>query len=759
MRKSCVWSLLLCLLGSFICQAAEPVAPPTKLAVVDVGPQEKVPPAFLDLMLVGLGNQPQLTLLERTELAKLLREQTLSLRMGEPVKSADAVKAGQLWAVDAFLMLEAGQPSDKKEIPVRVRLVDAHYGLKLWDGTILLSPDTAKYQESIDLVVKRSVQKLALLSRGSTGVVLVAVAPVRSEEMSTRWDWLKDPLTIGIEQNIGVTPGFLLVERERTRSLTDERQVTAGLPEALRASAVFVDSSFKINREKGPDVVTLQLRCRRGGSTLLETTVDGTVSNTVELCRNVAREVATKVGVKPADNSMAAQQEAEMLIAEAQAAKNEANIALLSNDKERELAAYRRTLTLTEAALALAPDSCEYLRLLLLNKTPVPFRMSFDEFVADARLKFPGAHRILQHCQPVKTHFGDVLGFMESFAYRLTEVQQDHPEVRHQEAFSDLTRKYWDLWQAFYDQSPADQEALLSKGEKSYALWSTVDEAITFSRKYIDSIVAKNPLKPEMNTFYMLELLQDPIARPKVIAFMDELMTSTNPAVRFLGLRWGVAIYCAYGVKPDEARAQAIAKEHIALMKSGKFRTLDAWKTAVACTYSSDVKVNREKIARICEDIANYGIQEKIYDYMLATSTAEWLEQAGKGQDAVAFLARYVAEMPAGKGQKSQLEDKLRGLQRRFPDELASSQLGAAANVFHAKKVLTIFELADHKPGYTPLRGVRLLMQGNVAVIVYFYFHWRTTRAWNLIDRVVFPNESVSQRQNEFKDLAVLTLL
>ncbi len=37
-------------------------------------------------------------------------------------------------------------------------------------------------------------------------------------------------------------------------------------------------------------------------------------------------------------------------------------------------------------------------------------------------------------------------------------------------------------------------------------------------------------------------------------------------------------------------------------------------------------------------------------------------------------------------------------------------------------------------------------------------FHWRTTRAWNLIERVVFPNESVSQRQNEFKDLAVCFL-
>ena len=723
MRRSCVWSLLLCLLGSFVCQAAEPVAPPTKLAVVDVGPQEKVPPAFLDLMLVGLGNQPQLALLERTELAKLLREQALSLRMGEPVKSADAVKAGQLWAVDAFLMLEAGKPSDKKEIPVRVRLVDAHYGLKLWDGSILVSPDTTKYQESIDLVVKRSVQKLALLSRGSTGVVLVAVAPVRSEEMSTRWDWLKETLTVGVEQNLGVAPGILLVERERTRSLTDERQVTAGLPAALRASAVFVDSSFKINREKGPDVVTLQLRCRRGGSTLLETAVDGTVSNTVELCRNAAREVATKFGVKAADNSMAAQQEAAMLVAEAQVANHEADVALSSHasskELERELAAYRRTLALLESALALIPDSCEYQQLLMWAKTPS--QLNLDELVTDAQLRFPVANLILRRCPPEKAHYASILRFMWSFFYTARRLLEEHPEARHQEAFTDLTRMYWDLWQAVYEKSPADQEALLQIGQQSYVLCSTVDDAIKISRKYIDSIVAKNPLKPEMNTFYMLKLLDDPIAQPKVIAFMDELMTSTNPAVRFLGLRWGIVIYNAYGVKPDEARAQAIAKEHIELMKSGKFRTLDAWKTAVACTYSADVKVNYEKLARICEDIANYGIQEKIYDAMLAKNTADWLEEAGKGQEAAAFFARYVAEFPPGKGNWSQLQDKLRDLRRRFPDPTTSLQAEAAANEFHTKKLLTFSDFESLRVGTAPQMGLRLFMQGNVAVIVYFY--------------------------------------
>ena len=712
------------LLMAALCCLAISTQAATRVAVVDVGPQEKVPPAFLDLMLVGLGNQPQLALLERTELAKLLREQTLSLRMGEPVKSADAVKAGQLWAVDAFLMLEAGKASDKKEIPVRVRLVDAHYGLKLWDGSILLSPDTAKYQESIDLVVKRSVQKLALLSRGSTGVVLVAVAPVRSEEMSTRWDWLKDPLTVGIEQNIGVTPGFLLVERERTRSLIDERQVTAGLPEALRASAVFVDSSFKINREKGPDVVTLQLRCRRGGSTLLETTVDGTVSNTVALCRNAAREVATKLGVKPADNSMAAQQEAAMLAAEAQVAGREASVASIENDQERNVAASHRAVSLAEAALAMVPDSCDYQRLLIT--TPVPSHPSMDELVADTQLRLPVALRVLQHCPPGPTRFADVSAFLHNFLNRWDMAQRNNPQARHHEAFNDLSREFWDLWQTFYEKSPAWRDEAFDEGQRAFTLCSTVDQAVDFHRKAVEYAAAKNPSNPEMGSFFLLGLLADPLARPKIIAFMDELMTSTNPAVRYLGLKWGVVIYGSrsseyYNLQPDEARAQAIAKEHVALMKSGKFRSLDAWHTVAACKFSNDENVNDEKLARIFEDIVNYGIQENLYDDSLAEMTAGRLERAGKGQEAVVFFVRYIATLPAGKGNKPKLETKLRDLQRRVPDLPDSPPTVAAANEFHVKKLLVLTESAAMKSDTKRRVGLRLFMQGNVAVIVYFY--------------------------------------
>ena len=718
MRKGYVWSLLVCLLGSFVCHAADPVAPPTKLAVVDVGPQEKLPPAFMDLMLVGLGNQPQLALLERTELTKLLREQALSLHMAEPVNSADAVKAGQLWAVDAFLMLEAGKPSDKKEIPVRVRLVDAHYGLKLWDGTILLSPNAAKYQESIDLVVKRSVQKLALLSHGAVGVVLVAVAPVRSEEISSRWDWLKDTLTIGIEQNIGVAPGFLLVERERTRSLTDERQVASGLPEVLRASAVFVDGSFKINREKGPDVVTLQLRCRRGGSTLLETAVDGTVSNTVELCRNAAREVATKLGVKPADNSMAAQQEAALLVAEAQVAISEMSIASMLNDTERTMGSHRRALTLMAAALALEPDSCEYQRILLRAGTPS--QVSLDDLVADTKLVFPVARRFLQHCQPEKTHFRDVIMYL-LIAYPTMHLQQQHPEVRNREVFKEVVRGFWELWQTVYEMAPADRGVVLGLAANAHHLCLTADDAIENFRKSINYYAAMNSSNPVLVSLNSGDPLRDPIARPKIVEFLDELMTSTNPAIRYLGLGWGVGIYKKGGIRPDEARAQAIAKERVALMKSKKYPNLSVWHSILACTFSADVKIDCEKKASLYEDLISWGIQEKLYDDNLALETAEMLAGADKGSEGVACLERDITNLPAGKGDKPWLESKLRDLRRRVPDQSPSAQPGAVADGLNAKKLLTFYELADKKSGEIPQTGLRLFVQGNVAVIVYFY--------------------------------------
>ena len=141
----------------------------------------------------------------------------------------------------------------------------------------------------------------------------------------------------------------------------------------------------------------------------------------------------------------------------------------------------------------------------------------------------------------------------------------------------------------------------------------------------------------------------------------------------------------------------------------------------MGCTQFGEEKSDYEKFARIYEDIVNYGIQENLYDDMLAEATAGWLERADKGQEAVAFFSRYIAALPVGNGNKPKLEAQLRNLRRRVPALPGNSQPEAAAHEFHPKKLLTFSDYKSLELGTAPRIGLRLFMQGNVAVIVYFY--------------------------------------
>jgi len=675
----------------------------TRLAVVDVGTQEKMPAAFVDLLTIELGKQPALILLERTEIRRLFGEQSLGMALG----GGDAVKAGKLWTVDAFLMVEAGK-TGKQETPVRVRLVDAHYGLKLLDASFLLSEKAAKYQESAELLADRTGGKLTLLSRGAEGLLMVSVAPIRSEEIAKRWDWLREPLSAGVEQNLGVLPGILLMERDRTRPLTDERQLTAGLPEALRASAVFVDGSFKINREKGPDIVTLQLRARRGGQTLATTALDGSITNTVELCRRSAKEIAAKLGVKPSENSMEAEREAAMLVAEAQTPGCLDGRALI------------------EAALALVPDSCNYQKLLLAT---IPSNKSMDQFAAESLRGFSLAEAILRGCPAGATQYGEVSNFISNFLNVWSRVQRDDPDARHHEAFSDVSKGFWDLWRAYYKAAPRWRENAMSQGQRASSLCTTVDQAIEFARFDVTEAAARNPQNPVMGSFFVFEWLSDPVAQPKIIAFMDELMTSTNPAVRYLGLKWGILLYQRTrqqpGGKPDEARARAIAEERLALLKSQKYRSLDVWHTFASCRYSDDPKVDAEKHARIYQSLIDYGVKEGLFDATLAAKTADLLVRADRGQEAATFLENYLAIPPVWNphrsGEKPELEGQLRDLRQRFPSKTAKQQNSPPVTV-PARNLLTFKrQKSANSAVILWTGGRRIVTQGNTAAIVYYY--------------------------------------
>jgi len=326
----------------------------TRLAVVDVGSKEQVPAAFLDLLTVELSRQPDVVLLERTEVNKLFREQALGLSISGDINSKEAVNAGRLWATDAFLMLEAEHKTNQKTATLRIRLVDTRYGLKLWDMFWPVETNATAQAARLAIAV---VPRLAKLTCRANEPITVAVSAFRSEEISHRWDWIADSLGSGLEQHLGLLPGVVVLERTRTRPLSAERDLVDGLPESLMAARLMVDGAYRIQRENNVDTLIVSVHCQRNGQTLLDTNLTGAPDELGVLCREVARRVAGVLGETDC-TPMDAMVEAEALALEAQACLADGT-------------APERALALAEAASALVPGEGRYHLLQLLSLTGV----------------------------------------------------------------------------------------------------------------------------------------------------------------------------------------------------------------------------------------------------------------------------------------------------------------------------------------------------------------------------------------------------
>jgi len=82
------------------------------------------------------------------------------------------------------------------------------------------------------------------------------------------------------------------MERSKTRTLTDERKLADGLPDARKASAVLVTGSFKLERGKGLDAIAVEIQCRSGGKVILERKAEGSLHYPSVIARKLAKEIA-----------------------------------------------------------------------------------------------------------------------------------------------------------------------------------------------------------------------------------------------------------------------------------------------------------------------------------------------------------------------------------------------------------------------------------------------------------------------------------
>lgn len=271
------------------------------IAVVEVGAQA-APPSFAELFWVHIAETPGVDLVEREQIDKVLKEHELSLSLADWTDSADTVKAGKLLRADVLLMFEAGR-SLETQIPIRLRLVKTRYGMKYWDSAFLLNPGEKNHPRQADEIAQGIRLRLPAI-RQSEAALFVGVGTFRSEELSPRWNWVSDQLTVAVEQHLVMSPSIVLLERHRTRSLTDERALVADLPDALRASTIFVDGSFRLERDKGGDAISVTVGGHRGGKKVFTATVKGSLKDIASLAQHVAKTLAQDLHTKLGDSML-----------------------------------------------------------------------------------------------------------------------------------------------------------------------------------------------------------------------------------------------------------------------------------------------------------------------------------------------------------------------------------------------------------------------------------------------------------------------
>jgi hypothetical protein len=330
--------LSLVLTSALGCLCVVHAAAPSTLALVDVSLEAKLPAELAERLFAAFSESPQVKLVERDRIDLLLKEQALASALSGGTTER-IVALGKLCQAEAFIMVEAIQ-QNQRTAALRVRVVETRYGLRLSDGLEAIAPEN-------DLAgVAARIRDRSLTAVGSLpdlieDLLLVGISAFRSEEVSRRWDWLSEALSAGLGLHLGLTRGVLLLERERTRPLTEERGLTDQLPEALQPSAVLIDGGFRLNPQTVPPGITVHCRCRRAAGAAVELSVSDDLGNLDALCGKLSRAILDAQNKATTPLRLDVDAEALALATEANAYK--------------QLRDFGRALAPAEAAVALAP--------------------------------------------------------------------------------------------------------------------------------------------------------------------------------------------------------------------------------------------------------------------------------------------------------------------------------------------------------------------------------------------------------------------
>ncbi|MFW5893639.1 MAG: hypothetical protein ACOCUY_00695 [Verrucomicrobiota bacterium] len=319
-----------------------PVTTPPRIAVVSKSDAPNAAAAKVRALVEAtLSDTPEVQVVSRKEIDQIFEE----LSRQELFSAHSGPNNTELWnalsGADLFVLLEAADIDSDDVKVLRVRFVDAHHGIKHADLSLHLSEHKKHLDSLVELLSAKAGKHALSESEDGKNRPLLGVLPLRSLNVGDQWAYVGDVLTSALEHRLCSLKSVRVLEHSQAGILSDERQLTDALPDAIAAAAVVVDGEFEV-RDKGKRAILhIHVRARR---------LDGPEVLRFEFELNELADIPAKIESrlletlfpdrkKPADTRYDAETEARLLL----------RAARLHPDQSR-------ANRLAESALAIAPN-------------------------------------------------------------------------------------------------------------------------------------------------------------------------------------------------------------------------------------------------------------------------------------------------------------------------------------------------------------------------------------------------------------------
>jgi hypothetical protein len=241
-----LWGLILGLIGSIsLCTAETPI----RLAILADPTLEKE----ADLLSVRLSKTPQIELLERSQIRKVLDEQKMS---ASGLSASSSLKIGKLLKSDGLLILKVEKAEDQSVLALRMVAVDPGFiTASSYEEYPLKNQED--WEIGIEKLVTESKEKLSV-SRSEA--VPVTLLDFRTQVSNQKIEALESSINLLLQRRMMQQKEVFVLERKRMESLDWEKELTAETQKFWTAGAV-IDGTIEL---KGEEAV-INVKLENGG--------------------------------------------------------------------------------------------------------------------------------------------------------------------------------------------------------------------------------------------------------------------------------------------------------------------------------------------------------------------------------------------------------------------------------------------------------------------------------------------------------------